>query len=74
MCKGQGYLPLPKVERTLGGAVQGPRKGRGGCVQWERGTVRDGTPSRDGPFHRRCPALPHPAESQFGVSHHVLSR
>lgn len=36
-------------------------EGLGGCVQWERGKVRDGTSSRDGPFPRRCPSLAPPS-------------
>lgn len=63
--KGRGDLPLPEVKRTpQPGAVQGPRNGLGGCVQWERVEgkrwhLRDGgstwSDARRGRFPGHCP-------------------
>lgn len=46
-------------DRTKGWHLQ-----RGGGVQPDGGRS---------PFPKPCPALPHPAQSQFSISHHVLS-
>lgn len=54
--------------------VQGRRlEGKDGASSGRQQVAR----CREGPVpqtSRHRPALPHPAESQFGISHHMLSR
>lgn len=80
--KGRGYLPLPKVENPSAWGSTGPQeqpprlhaagkdRTKGWHLQCGDGVQPDGG---RGPFPSPCPALPHPAESQFSISHHVLS-
>lgn len=54
-------------------SVQGPRDGLHGSVQRERGAGKRGS-TRSEAGRAPSPASPHPAQSQFSICHHGLSR